>query len=238
MNTLSQLITSQEQYLGFSERNRLTEEKRIAAINTALKIVYGLLANSSILKKTSTVICSSNTASPPSDFNEGNILYMGDASTFDNSDEIYEVDEQVFGRLDDNDDEFFVQRYNSSTGDLEFIFNDISNGTFYIEYERGAPTLSDNSDFDGLPSWSKEATAKLSAGILTGNLLADDTKMAVALYGPTGNKSVYSPDSVYGILMRGLKQRRIKKQVGRNVQTMIYDRNNSRQRINYRRGIL
>ena len=208
MNTTSQLLTAQDGYLGFAERNRLTPEKRLDSINTALGIVYDMLTTSSIIKKTSTISVVSNEADPPDNFNEGTVLYIGDSSTFNSSSKIFEVNEQEFGRLDDVDENYFVQRYDDTTGDLKFVFNSLDTSTCYIEYEMGAPTLVNTTDLDGLPNWTKPATAKLSAGILTQNLLKDDSKMQVALYGPTGNKSTYTPDSVYGILMRGLKRRR------------------------------
>jgi len=215
MNTLSSLQTQLDSYLGYSEQVRLTPEQRLAAINESLKIVYGLLAGTNLLKKTGTITATSGVATPPTDFNEGSVLYLGDSSTFENSSEILEVDEQDYARLADGSADIFVQRYNSSTGDLEFLFTGVSDGTFYIEYEKGAPTLASTNDFDGLPTLVGTAVAKLAAGILTDNVLSDSSKMQLMLYGPTGSPGKTTPDSVMGIINRSIKKRRIRRQDGR-----------------------
>lgn len=216
MNTLEQLLTELENQLGFAEQVRLSEAKRIAAINQALSIEYNqLLSGTSLLKKVTTLTVASSTATPPTDFNEGTVLYCGDTSTFDASDEVYEVDEQTFNRWEDEDVDFMVQRYNTTTGDLEFHFQGVGSGTLYFEYERGAPILSNTSDLDGLPKKTKYATAKLAAGILTDNLLSDSTRMQVFLYGPSGNARNYSPDSIMGILHGAIKKRSIGRQSGK-----------------------
>lgn len=225
MNTLEDLLTELDYQLGFSEQVRLTEAKRIAAINQALSIEYNqLLSGSNLLKAVTTITVSSSKASPPSDFNEGTILWVGDTSTYDDSDEVYEVDEQTFNRWDNDDVDFITQRYDSTSGDLEFHFKGITSGTLYFEYEKGAPTLSNTSDLDGLPKKTKYATAKLAAGILTDNLLSDSTRMQIFLYGPAGNQRNYTPDSIMGLLSGAMKKRTMARQKGKRSEITLINK--------------
>lgn len=224
MNQLVDLQGALDSTLGYSERNRLTPEVRDGAINEALKIVYELLSTSNLIKAPATnVAVASGLATPPSDFNEGTVLWMGDSPTYTHSDEVLEVDEQGFGRWDNNDIDVFVQRYNTSTGALEWHFKGFTGGSAYVEYERGAPTLVNSTDYDGLPKTTIKATAKLASGILTDDILDNADRMQILLYGPTGNSSRYSPDSVMGILNRAMHKRAIRRQSGHPLQINLID---------------
>ena len=229
MNTLQEIQSELDIVLGFSEQVRLTTEKRTAAINQSLIILYGLLSDSPILKNSTTITLDSSEAvsptqaiaSPPSDFNDGTVLYMGDSSTWNNSSEVYEVDGQRYGRWDSEDYYVFTREYNADTNDLEFWFKGVASGTFYMEYIKAAPTLSNSTDVDGLPKATKHITAKLASGILIDNILSDTTRMQIFLYGASGNPSRYTPDSVYGLLQSVIKGRRIRKQTTRTTQITL-----------------
>jgi len=218
MNTLSSILIELDSAIGFSEQARLTEGKRISGINQALLILYGMLIDSPILKRSSTITLSNvgvilpttANATPPPDFNDGTVLYMGDSPTFEDSDEVYEVDGQIYGRYD-NEDYIVFTRGEGLNGE-EFQFQGVSAGTFYIEYEMGAPVLSEPSDNDNLPKSLLYITAKLAAGILTDNLLSDSSKMQIFLYGANGNPNRYTPESIMGQLQKAIRKRRIRKQ--------------------------
>ena len=230
MNILTDIQAALDDAIGFSELVRLTEEKRIAGINQALLIEYGMLADTPILKRNALITLSNvgvvspttAKATPPSDFNDGAVLYMGDTNTFENSDEVYEVDGQIYGRYDNEDYIIFTREF---TGvDEEFLFQGTSSGTFYMEYEMGAPILSEPTDNDNLPRGTLYITAKLAAGILTDNILSDSTKMQIFLYGPNGNASRYTPDSIMGQLQKVIRKRRIRKQRTRTQQIHLIER--------------
>lgn len=231
MSLLSEISSQLDSQIGFTERVRMTDEVRLGAINQGLDVVYGLLRDSPILKKTSEItIDDTDAVSPvtgigtlPDDFNEGIILHMFDGPDFISADEVPEVDEQTFGRWDDSDSECFVRRFNEITGEEELHFKGVSTGTYYMEYEKGAPVLASNSDQDGLPRSARYAVAKVAAGILTDNVLADATKMQIMLYGPSGNPSRVSPDSVMGILTKIKGGRRIMKQRPREARINLMD---------------
>lgn len=206
MNSLNDILTELDNQIGFQERNRLSTQERTAAINEALQIEYRLLQGAPMLRRYGTITVSSNVATPPSSFNEGVVLYMGDGSTYDGSTEIEELPMDKFGRMDSGDIDYFTQNYDANNA-LQFEFNSISAGTLYMEWEMGAPTLSNGTDDDGLPTGALYITAKLAAGILNQNLLTDEVKMQTFLYGPEGNPSRYSPTSVMGQL-NGLAQKR------------------------------
>lgn len=212
MSNLNDIKKELDNTIGFSERNRLTEDARTAAINESLGIIYGILMGSPILKRTTTISVDTNKeATPPSDFNDGSIYYVGDSNTYDNSNEVVEVDRQVFGRLT-GDDKDFMTRDLDSEGLTIFRFNSIASTTSYFEYEIGAPVLTSLTDTDNLPVRAKYAIAKLSAGILTGNLLSDETRMATYLYGPNNDAANYSPDSIMGQVMQWAKTSSVRRQ--------------------------
>jgi hypothetical protein len=234
MSSLTEHLAELSNQIGFTEQVRLTPAIRTAGINEALKVVFNLLSGSNILKRTTTITSdttSTSVVSPidgaadaPSDFNEGTVIFMGDNSTYDDSDEIFEVDEQDFGRWSDGNDDVFTQRYHSTSGTLEFLFKGAGAGTFYIEYEMGAPTLVNGSDKDNLPNKALPIVAKVAAGILTDNVLSDSTRMQTFLYGPQGNPSRYTPNSVMGQLQGMILKRRIRPQSGRISQISLIKR--------------
>lgn len=206
MNSQTEILTELDNQIGFQERNRLGTQERTASINEALQIEYRLLQGAPMLRRNTQLLVANSLATPPTDFNEGAVLFLGDSSTFDNSQEVFEVPMDKFGRLDSGDSDFFTQNYDSNN-ELQFEFNSISAGSLYMEYEIGAPKLVNGTDDDGLPTGALYITAKLSAGILHQNLLNDEGRMQVFLYGPEGNPRSYSPTSVMGQLT-GLAQKR------------------------------
>lgn len=227
MNELTDILSALDDAIGFSEQVRLTESKRIAGINQSLLILYGMLTDSPILKRASTITLTNvgvvpptqAKATPPSDFNDGAVLFMGDSSTYENCDEVYEVDGQQYGRYDNED--FIVFTRGEGTSGEEFHFRGTTAGTYHIEYEMGAPTLVNPTDNDNLPKATRFITAKLAAGILTDNILSDSTKMQIFLYGPNGQPNRYSPDSIMGQLQKVIRKRRIRKQRTRVQQTNL-----------------
>jgi len=224
MSNLNAIRKELDNTIGFAERNRLTEDARTAAINESLGIIYGILMGSPILKRTTTInVDSSKEAIPPTDFNDGSILYVGDNSIYDNSNEIVEVDRQVFGRLT-SDDKDFMTREIDDDGNTIFKFNSVASTECYFEYEIGAPVLVSLTDNDNLPTRAKYAIAKLSAGILTGNLLSDETRMATYLYGPRNDASNYSPDSIMGQVMQWAKTQSVRRQGIRAPRVTVFNR--------------
>lgn len=228
MNTLAQIQDVLNDKLGFSEQARLTEPKRRNAINEALFIVYGLLIDSPILRRSGLItlstdgVVSPTTAFglPPSNFNDGSIIYLGDSNIWDQSNEVYEVDGQSYGQYTNEDYIVFTKDYNEDN-ELVFNFQGAVAGSFYIEYEMGAPTLVESGDNDNLPRGTIWITAKIAAGILIDNLLSDGTKMQILLYGPNGNPTRYTPDSVMGQLQVIIKKRRIRRRRVNSQRTIL-----------------
>ena len=224
MSNLNDIKKELDNTIGFSERNRLTEDARTAAINESIGIIYGILMGSPILKRTTTIsVDSSKQATPPSDFNDGSILYVGDNSIYDNSNEIVEVDRQIFGRLT-SDDKDFMTRALDASGNTIFDFNSITSTSCYFEYEIGAPVLTSLTDTDNLPVRAKYSIAKLAAGILTGNLLSDESRMATYLYGPRNDAANYSPDSIMGQVMQWAKTSSVRRQGIRAPRVNLFQR--------------
>ena len=114
MNDLTAHLTELDNQIGFQERNRLGTQERVSAINQALFIAYGLLQGSPIIKTNNTITVASSVATPPSDFNEGVVLYMGDSNTYDTSSPVVELNDAYFGRLDSSDSDFFTQNFNAT----------------------------------------------------------------------------------------------------------------------------
>jgi len=230
MNTFNELQTALNRTLGFSEKLRFQEDDRKDAINQALQIIYGVLTDNNIIRKTTTITCAptgdptlgDGVADLPADFLEGTILYVGDTNDYDSSDEIIEVDAQTFGRYTSSDQYVCFQDYDAD-GELKLYFKGISSGTFYFEYERGAPILTDANQLDGLPKGTKKATAKVAAAILESDIMSNEGKMQVMLYGPSGDRSRFTPDSVMGILNRVMKKRKRQPQRGRIMQSSIIE---------------
>lgn len=227
MSSFTDIKSELNNQIGFTESNRFGTTERESAINQSLPIIYGLLTGSNIIKRSGTISVSSSVATPPSDFNDGTVLYMGDASTFENSNPIWELPRDKYGRVDSTDDDYFVVNEDGN-GDTQFQFNTVSSGTLYIEYEKGAPILSNGTDDDGLPKKAKYITAQLAAGILTQNLLNDEDKLQIFLYGPKGNSSNVSPTSVMGQLNLMKNKRRVGKSRRARSRATIHNRRGRR----------
>ena len=222
MNTLTQILTELDNQIGFQERNRLGTQERIAAVNQGLQIIYGLLEGSPIIKRSgSTVVDVNNIGTVPTDFNEGIVTYMADTDTFDDSTEVFELDNADFGKVDSTDLDYFTQNYSATS--LQFEFNTLASTTLYMEYEMGAPTLVNDSDTDGLSKGGLYIIARLTAGLLNENLLSDEDKMQKFLYGPKGDPRQVAPSSVLGMLNILSRKRQAKAKSTRVTQITITD---------------